>query len=69
MKKFFVNKIENDLYQQVEAGLDWAGWESLVEKDSRVFIKPNFTFPFFKPGVTTSPDVIDAVVSVLARKT
>lgn len=36
-----------------------------ISKGTRVFIKPNFTFPFFKPGVTTPPDFIRALVEVL----
>ena len=36
-------------------------------KNKRVFIKPNFTFPFYKPGVTTPPDLIRALVEVLVR--
>lgn len=30
---------------------------------TRVFIKPNFTYPFYKKGVTTSPRAIEAVVA------
>jgi len=34
----------------------------------RVFIKPNFTFPFFKEGVTTPPDLIRGMVELLAAR-
>jgi uncharacterized protein (DUF362 family) len=34
----------------------------------RVFIKPNFTYPFFKPGVTTPPDLIRGLVEILAAR-
>ena len=40
----------------------------IVSKDTRVFIKPNFTFPFFKKGVTTPPDLLRAVVEILIEK-
>jgi uncharacterized protein (DUF362 family) len=32
---------------------------------SSVFLKPNFTYPFFKPGVTTTRELIQAVVELL----
>jgi uncharacterized protein (DUF362 family) len=34
-------------------------------RPQRVFIKPNFTYPFFKPGVTTTRELIEALVQVL----
>ncbi len=40
-----------------------------LRPDSRVFIKPNFTYPFPKAGVTTTPAVIEALVSVLRQTT
>jgi uncharacterized protein (DUF362 family) len=39
-----------------------------VKSGTRVFIKPNFTFPFFKPGVTTPPDLIRALVEILLER-
>jgi len=33
--------------------------------DTRVSIKPNYTYPCYKPGVTTSPAVLEAAVRVL----
>lgn len=30
-----------------------------------VFLKPNFTYPFFKPGVTTTREVMVAVIEYL----
>lgn len=58
-----------DVKQEVEAGLRWIGWEELVERDARVFIKPNLTFPSHLPGVTTSPRVIEAVIAALKART
>lgn len=36
-----------------------------LKSGMKVFIKPNFTFPFYKRGVTTPPDLIRAVVEIL----
>lgn len=55
------------------AGLDDAVHEVLrgigalerLRGSARVALKPNFTYPFYKRGVTTSPAVIRAAVKVL----
>ena len=33
--------------------LEFCDWKNQVKTDSTVFIKPNFTVPYFKDGVTT----------------
>jgi uncharacterized protein (DUF362 family) len=48
--------------------LDWIDWTSLIPAGARVFLKPNFTYPFHKPGVTTSPAFIEAAVRALAGR-
>lgn len=58
-----------DIKQEIEAGFKWIGWEDLVDRDARVFIKPNLTFPSHLPGVTTSPRVIEAVIAALKERT
>lgn len=58
-----------DILQEIEAGFKWIGWEDLVDRDARVFIKPNLTFPSHLPGVTTSPRVIEAVIATLKERT
>ena len=58
-----------NVIQKVETGFRWIGWEDLVERDARVFIKPNLTWPTHLPGVTTSPQVIEAVIAVLRKRT
>lgn len=61
--------VHADIKQEIEAGLKWIGWEDLVDRDARVFIKPNLTFPSHLPGVTTSPRVIEAVIAALKERT
>jgi uncharacterized protein (DUF362 family) len=36
-----------------------------VTSGSAVFVKPNLTYPHFKPGVTTTPTLIEALLAVL----
>ena len=40
-------------------------WRNYIKSDSRVFVKPNFTLPYFKPGITTHGSVIEATLAVL----
>jgi uncharacterized protein (DUF362 family) len=39
--------------------------QNCIGPGARVAIKPNFTYPKYKPGVTTSPAVLETVVRVL----
>jgi uncharacterized protein (DUF362 family) len=38
--------------------LNFIDWTAQVHSDSTVFVKPNFTFPAYSKGVTTSPDLL-----------
>jgi uncharacterized protein (DUF362 family) len=70
-KRVFVSRIDlqRSLYDQVADALAWMQWQSIVPSQARVFIKPNLTYPFYKPGVTTSPQLIEALISVLSDQT
>jgi len=59
----------DELDLAVEAALTWLNWENIVPTQARVYIKPNFTYPHFKPGVTTSPAMIEALVKALKSRT
>jgi len=65
MSKVFVSKINGKLKERLLEGLEWIEWKKIIRPDSRIFIKPNFTYPFYKPGVTTSPEIIETVVEIL----
>ena len=41
------------------------GWHDYIKSDTKVFVKPNFTLPFYKPGVTTSGSIIEAALGML----
>jgi uncharacterized protein (DUF362 family) len=40
-----------------------------IRSDTRVALKPNFTYPYHKPGVTTSPAMIYETVRILRETT
>ncbi|MDI6855070.1 MAG: DUF362 domain-containing protein [Deltaproteobacteria bacterium] len=70
MSKIFVSLTkEREFTPIMEQALQWINWESIVSPGARVFIKPNFTFPFYKPGVTTSPEIIETLVRILRERT
>lgn len=49
------------LYQAIA----WVGRWDVMRPGARVLVKPNLTFPFHTPGVTTPPDMIRALVALL----
>jgi uncharacterized protein (DUF362 family) len=48
-------------------GLAWLKAEPALRKAAGIFIKPNLTYPVFRPGVTTTPEMLEAAVKVLAE--
>lgn len=49
----------------VAAGLAWAGFSSACTPSTRVFLKPNLTYPSYLPGVMTGTAAIEAVLRAL----
>ena len=67
LNSVFVQRFANDAgiepaIREACEGLALAGD---IRPRTRVSIKPNFTYPWYKPGVTTSPVVLEATVRVL----
>jgi len=46
-------------------GLEFCDWKNQVKTDSTVFVKPNFTFPYFKEGITTRPELLKNLLEIL----
>lgn len=69
MSKAFISKITDNLPEQLQAGLEYIDWKSIIYPGSRVFIKPNLTWYEPRPGVTTSPEFIDALLGILKTQT
>jgi uncharacterized protein (DUF362 family) len=53
------------LDQTISDALDSIGWSAKVRSDSVVFVKPNFTWPIFRPGVVTSPAFLNVLLPLL----
>ena len=54
-----------DLAATIRQALDGAGILARIKSGARVALKPNFTYPYYDKGVTTSPAVIRETVRVL----
>jgi uncharacterized protein (DUF362 family) len=61
----YLSKVEGKLKYKLLEGLEFIGWKEIIKKDDIVFIKPNFTFPVFRKGVTTNPEVIKSLLELL----
>lgn len=68
-KKVYISSLNGNLLDKLLNAFEWIGLDSIVKPENKVFLKPNFTFPFYKRAVTTSPELIEAVVSILKRRT
>jgi uncharacterized protein (DUF362 family) len=62
--KAYITKISN-LHDDIAKSLEFIQWKDSVRNDSTVFIKPNFTYPFYKEGITTNPLVLKELLSIL----
>ncbi len=60
----YISRI-SDLEDDIRRSLDFIGWRNAVRSDSQVFIKPNFTYPYYKAGITTNPEVLCALCGIL----
>ena len=68
--KVYITKVSspNQLKAQLREALEWLGWQEIIQREARVFVKPNLTWRVPVPGVTTSPEFIEAVVSILKER-
>lgn len=60
----YISKI-SDLRINIEKSLRFIHFTDSIHNDSTVFIKPNFTYPFYKEGITTNPMVIQELLGLL----
>jgi uncharacterized protein (DUF362 family) len=54
-----------DMKEDLLKALEFVDWKQKVSQDSTVFIKPNFTFPYHKPGITTTPELLKNLLEIL----
>ncbi len=56
-----------DYEPTLRAGIAWLGAADRLRQAGGIFIKPNLTYPQFRPGVTTTREVIEAALQVLTE--
>lgn len=56
-----ITNLEADLLKSLE----FVEWKNQISKGSTVFIKPNFTYPYYKEGITTSPKLLKDLLEIL----
>jgi uncharacterized protein (DUF362 family) len=69
MDKVWISRIGDALQRRMEHALEWLDWRVVIDRDTRVAIKPNLTYPIHKPGVTTSPALLEALIRILSART
>lgn len=68
MSRVYLERIGPDLDLQIRAGLEFLDWTNIVRPSSTVFVKPNLTWPDPRPGVTTSPSFVEALLATLSER-
>ncbi len=64
--RLFIDSIGNDLDDKIKKAWEWTRLSSAIKKNDVVLLKPNLTYPKFKPGVTTTPAVLEACIKILS---
>lgn len=64
--RIFISELGTDGYARpIREGLAWLGADAAIPSGASVFIKPNLTFPVFRPGVMTNVACVEALVVAL----
>ncbi len=64
----YVGSTSGGLKKTIRDALDYVQWEKEVQPDSVIFLKPNFTYPYYKEGITTSPAVLEPLLAILKSR-
>jgi len=65
MHSAYIAKVNGELRRNLIEGLEFINWKDYVKKDYVVFVKPNFTFPRYKEGVTANPKLIRCLLEIV----
>jgi len=65
--RVYINDVnEQNLFQEIQKGLEFIQSNEIINKNSTIFIKPNLTDVVHKPGITTTPLMIKTVIEVFS---
>lgn len=63
--KVFIEGLDNNALEILEKAFKWVGLDKAIKTGMIVLLKPNLTYPKFKPGVTTTPAILEASIKLL----
>ncbi len=64
-KKVYLDWLKGDPQARLAAAFRFTGLDREIKAGDQVLLKPNLTYPKFKPGVTTTPAVLEASIKLL----
>jgi uncharacterized protein (DUF362 family) len=67
--RIFVSRLESGYTKPFQEAFEWLRLGSAIKYGDAVVIKPNLTFPVFRPGVMTNPEAIEAMIIYLKNYT
>jgi uncharacterized protein (DUF362 family) len=65
MANIYIDRLKQGYSPVLLKGFEWLGLQARLKPGTRVAVKPNLTFPTYRPGVMTNPSLIEALVEVL----
>ena len=65
MATIYIDYLTQGYNDLLAKGLQWTRLAPRFSHGARVAVKPNLTFPTFKPGVMTNPEAVEAVLAML----
>ncbi len=67
--RIFIDSLSGNYSDPIRKGFDYLGVTGKLRPSDRVAIKPNLTFPFYRKGVMTNPEAVEALVVCLKEFT
>jgi uncharacterized protein (DUF362 family) len=67
--RVFIGDLSDGYKDALRRGFDYLGSSLKLAPSDKVVIKPNLTFPEYRPGVMTSPELIEELVVLLKNFT
>jgi len=64
----YIAEVDSHLEDTLKAGLEFIQWDKYIAANSTVFVKPNFTFPQYREGITTSPALLKHLLKLLKTR-
>jgi uncharacterized protein (DUF362 family) len=66
--RVYLNTIGENIDLTLLNALEYIDWGKYIQKKTRVFVKPNFTYPCYVQGVTTNPTFLKHLLALLRTK-